>query len=63
DASPSAEAARLAFAFSSINSIVCVFWCVAGSLLAILLRSQASWTVFMRVLAVFLSFSALMVFL
>lgn len=60
---PLAEAQRLAFAFSGINLGVCLFWTIAGTLLALLLTTPAAWQVFARVMATGLAVSALMVFL
>jgi threonine/homoserine/homoserine lactone efflux protein len=59
---PILEGARLALAFSSINLGVCLFWTTFGSLLTALLSSPARWTLFMRIMAVFLGLSALLVF-
>lgn len=63
DLAPLAEAARLASAFSGINLFVCVFWSVAGSLLAYLLTTQTAWQAFTRIMAALLALSAAMVFL
>jgi len=63
DLAPFAEAGRLALAFSGINVFVCIFWSFAGSLLAYLLRTQAAWRAFTRVMSGLLGLSAAMVFL
>ena len=60
---PLQEALRLATAFSGLNLIVCLFWSAAGSLLAWLLSSPAAWRALMRLMAVLLALSAIMVFL
>ncbi|MBT8476117.1 MAG: LysE family translocator [Alphaproteobacteria bacterium] len=60
---PVDEAVRLAQAFSGINLFVCLFWSFAGSLLSLLLAAPVAWRVFMRVMALALAGSALMVFL
>jgi threonine/homoserine/homoserine lactone efflux protein len=59
---PLLEAARLALAFSSVNLMVCLFWTSAGALLRTLLQTPRTWMVFMRIMAVLLAASALMVF-
>ena len=60
---PLEEALRLSSAFSGINLFVCLFWSFAGSLLSLLLARPPAWRVFMRVMAVLLALSAVMVFL
>ncbi len=60
---PWGEAQRLALAFSGINLFVCLFWSFAGSLLALLLTTDAAWRVFSRGMALALAGSAVMVFL
>lgn len=59
---PLYEALRLGLAFSSINFAVCLFWTLAGSLLTALLTAPRAWMVFLRVMAVLLGLSALLVF-
>ncbi len=56
------EAARLGVAFSSLNLGVCLFWTAAGSLLTALLAAPAAWKVFLRLMAVLLAASALLIF-
>ena len=56
------EAARLATAFSSLNLLVCLFWTGAGTLLTALLAAPRAWKVFLRIMAVLLGFTALLVF-
>ncbi|WP_316015843.1 LysE family translocator [Roseobacter sp. HKCCA0434] len=53
----------LAVAFSVINLGVCLFWTSAGHLLGRLLRDEALWRRFMRVMALAMAASAGMVFL
>lgn len=60
---PMQDALRLASAFSGINLFVCLFWTFAGSLLAYLLANPVAWRLFMRVMAMLLAATALMVFL
>ncbi len=60
--SPLGEAFRLAIAFSGLNLGVCLFWTSAGALLTILLTSQRTWRIFMRVMALALAAFSLMVF-
>lgn len=60
---PAWEAVRLATAFSGVNLGVCLFWTSAGALLTTLLHSPRRWQVFMRIMALLLAVSALMVFL
>ncbi len=60
---PTDEALRLAVAFSGINLFVCLFWTYAGSLLAYLLKSPRSWALFLRIMAVAMAGSAVMIFL
>jgi threonine/homoserine/homoserine lactone efflux protein len=60
---PLDEAVRLGTAFSSINLGVCLFWTLAGSLLAYLLAHPSAWKLFMRIMAALLAVSAGMVFL
>ncbi|AHM03589.1 Transporter, LysE family [Roseibacterium elongatum DSM 19469] len=59
---PWGEAVRLSTAFSGINLFVCLFWSLAGSLLAMLLTTPAAWRLFSRVMALALAGSAVMVF-
>lgn len=61
-AGPVMSAALLGSAFSGINLGVCLFWTFAGSLLSYLLRSPFAFQVFMRIMAVLLAGSAIMVF-
>ncbi|MCA2010683.1 LysE family translocator [Cereibacter sphaeroides] len=56
------EAARLATAFSSVNLGVCLFWTAAGSLLTALLSAPRAWKIFLRVMAVLLALTTLMIF-
>jgi threonine/homoserine/homoserine lactone efflux protein len=60
--SPLAEGLRLGFAFSSVNLGVCLFWASAGALLRTLLSNAAAWKVFMRVMALLLAASVLLIF-
>lgn len=60
---PVGEAVRLATAFSGLNLFVCIFWTYAGSLLAYLLKTPATWVIFLRVMAVAMAGSALFIFL
>ncbi len=59
---PLDEAIRLAGAFSGINLFVCLFWTWAGSLLAYLLKTPARWAVFLRIMALAMAGSALLIF-
>ena len=59
---PFGEAVRLATAFSGINLFVCLFWTLAGSLLAHILTRPNVWRVFMRGMALALAATAVMVF-
>jgi threonine/homoserine/homoserine lactone efflux protein len=59
---PLAEAQRLAIAFSGINLFVCLFWTMAGALLALLLTTPLAWRIFARVMAGGLFAAAIMVF-
>ncbi|MCW1933335.1 LysE family translocator [Pararhodobacter zhoushanensis] len=56
------EAARLATAFSSLNLMVCLFWTAAGSLLTALLAAPTAWKVFLRIMAVLLAVTTLLIF-
>jgi threonine/homoserine/homoserine lactone efflux protein len=56
------EAARLGFAFSSVNLGVCLFWTAAGALLTALLTRPMAWKIFLRGMAVLLALSVLLVF-
>lgn len=60
--SPLWEALRLGLAFSSLNLGVCLFWTTAGALLSALLSSPPAWKVFLRLMAVLLAGSVLLVF-
>ena len=60
---PHLEALRLGLTFSTLNLSVCLFWTVAGSLLAMLLTTPKTWTIFARVMSMGLAVSAVMVFL
>lgn len=62
DRSPVEQAALLAVAFSGINLGVCLFWSVAGALLAFLLSNPAAWRLFMQAMAVALVFFSALVF-
>lgn len=59
---PSGEALRLASAFSEVNLFVCLFWTLAGSLLAYILTRPSVWRIFMRGMALALAATAVMVF-
>ncbi|MEZ5752090.1 MAG: LysE family translocator [Paracoccaceae bacterium] len=61
-AAPWIEGARLAVAFSSLNLGVCLFWTAAGALLTALLSTPLAWKVFLRVMAVILAGTVLLVF-
>lgn len=56
------EALRLGLAFSTVNLGVLLFWTAAGSLLSALLAAPRVWRVFLRVMAVLLAVSVLLVF-
>lgn len=60
---PMGEALRLATAFSGLNLFVCLFWSLAGSLLALLLTTPKAWRLFARSMALGLAASGVMVFL
>jgi threonine/homoserine/homoserine lactone efflux protein len=60
---PVDEAIRLGTVFSSLNLFVCLFWTWSGSLLAYLLKTPAAWVVFLRVMAVAMAGSAVLIFL
>lgn len=55
---PPLEALRIGSAFSGINLGVCLFWTVAGSLLAYLLTSPGAWRAFNLCMAAALAGSA-----
>jgi threonine/homoserine/homoserine lactone efflux protein len=57
------EALRIGSAFSGINLAVCVFWTVAGTLLAYLLTTPRAWRAFTAAMAMALAASGVMVFL
>ncbi|NKX44966.1 LysE family translocator [Roseicyclus persicicus] len=59
---PWGEAQRLAIAFSGLNLFVCLFWSLAGALLALLLTTPRAWRIFARAMALGLAASAVMVF-
>jgi threonine/homoserine/homoserine lactone efflux protein len=59
---PMDEAIRLATAFSGLNLFVCLFWTYAGSLLTYLLKTPAAWAVFLRIMAVAMAGSAILIF-
>ena len=59
---PLQNALRLGFAFSGLNLFVCLFWTFAGSLLAVLIANPRINRVFMRVMAILLACSAVLVF-
>jgi threonine/homoserine/homoserine lactone efflux protein len=56
------EALRLGLAFSASNLLVCLFWTAAGSLLTALLAAPVAWKVFLRIMAVLLAATALLIF-
>ena len=60
---PVLESVRLALVFSGTNLFVCLFWTMAGSLLAYLLGHPSVWRVFIRMMAVALAATTAMVFL
>ncbi len=60
---PMQQALTLAATFSSLNLGVCIFWAVAGSLLAYLLTNPAAWRIFMRVMALALAGFSVLLFL
>lgn len=59
---PWIEAPRLGLAFSSVNLGVCLFWTSAGALLSVLLSSPRAWKVFLRLMALLLAGSLILVF-
>lgn len=63
DQPPLQQAQTLAVSFSTLNLGVCIFWTFAGHLLARLLKSDALWHGFMRIMAVALIVFAGLVFL
>lgn len=60
---PMQQALTLATTFSALNLGVCIFWAVAGSLLAYLLKNPAAWRIFMRVMALALAGFSVLLFL
>ncbi|KQB96567.1 lysine transporter LysE [Loktanella sp. 1ANDIMAR09] len=60
---PVQQALTLAATFSSLNLGVCIFWAMAGSLLAYLLKNPAAWRIFMRVMALALAGFSVLLFL
>jgi threonine/homoserine/homoserine lactone efflux protein len=60
---PMQQALTLAATFSSLNLGVCIFWAVAGSLLAYLLKNPGAWRIFMRVMALALAGFSVLLFL
>lgn len=56
------EAARLGTAFSGLNLFVCLFWTTAGWLLTALLEAPLAWKLFLRIMAVLLGLTVLMIF-
>ena len=56
------EALRLGLAFSSINLCVLLFWTSAGALLKTLLTTPLAWKLFLRLMAVLLALSVLLIF-
>jgi len=63
DRAPLEQAAILAFTFSGLNLIVCLFWSYAGSLLTSLLQDPSLWRLFMRAMAIALAVFSMLVFL
>jgi len=59
---PAWEALRMGLAFSSINLGVLLFWTSAAALLSALLTAPRVWRVFLRVMALLLAASALLIF-
>ena len=59
---PGWEALRLATAFSSLNLGVCLFWTAAGSLLTALLSAPLAWKIFLRVMALLLAVTVVLLF-
>ncbi len=59
---PLQNAFRLGFAFSGLNLFVCLFWTFAGSLLAMLITNSSINRVFLRIMAILLACSAVLVF-
>jgi len=60
---PMGTATALGLTFSGVNLGVCLFWTYAGTLLAYLLKNQAAWTVFLRIMAVALVCFSVLVFI
>ncbi|WP_400084554.1 LysE family translocator [Yoonia sp. R78084] len=60
---PMQQVLTLATTFSSLNLGVCIFWAVAGSMLAYLLKNPAAWRIFMRVMALALAGFSVLLFL
>ena len=61
--SPLVQAQQLGMTFACLNLGVCLFWTAAGHLLSVLLKNEALWQVFMRVMALALVFFSALVFL
>ena len=59
---PWLEALRLGTAFSSLNLGVCLFWTAFGSLLTALLAAPTAWKVFLRIMALLLAATVLLLF-
>ncbi|MEM7522032.1 MAG: LysE family translocator [Pseudomonadota bacterium] len=60
---PQSEALRLFIVFAGINLFVCIFWTLAGQMLARLLQSEAAWRVFMTVMAALMAATVVLIFL
>lgn len=61
--SPLVQAQQLGMTFACLNLGVCLFWTAAGHLLSVLLKNEALWQAFMRVMALALVFFSALVFL
>ena len=57
------EALRIGGTFSGLNTVVCVFWACAGTVLAYLLTTPTAWRAFKTVMALALAASGGMIFL
>ena len=63
DLAPTGTAMALGLTFSGVNLGVCLFWTYAGTLLSYLLKNEAAWMVFLRIMAVALVCFSVLVFI
>ena len=61
--SPTMDAALLFSVFLVLNLFVCFFWTTAGHLLSNLLQTEKTWRIFMRIMALLMASTVILIFI